>query len=86
MNISADFAELLAREAKSNMRVKANPHRFASLMVLKAPDTPSVLFETGYLTNEDDVAFLSSSAGQRRVAQGISSAVQVHFAKKIALR
>ncbi len=68
------------------MRVKANPHRFASLMVLKAPDTPSVLFETGYLTNEDDVAFLSSSAGQRRVAQGISSAVQVHFAKKIALR
>ncbi len=86
MNISSDFAQLLAREAQGNMKVKANPHRFASLMVLKAPDTPSVLFETGYLTNEGDVTFLSSKPGQRAVAEGISAAVQVHFAKKMAAR
>ena len=86
MNVSSDFAQLLAREAKENMRVKANAHRFASFVVLKAPDTPSVLFETGYLTNAEDVAFLASSAGQRKVAEGISSAVQVHFAKKLAMR
>ena len=86
MNVSSDFAQLLAREAKENMRVKAHAHRFASFVVLKAPDTPSVLFETGYLTNENDVAFLASAAGQRKVADGISSAVQVHFAKKIAMR
>ena len=86
MNVSSDFAQLLAREAKDNMRVKAHAHRFASFVVLKAPDTPSVLFETGYLTNADDVAFLASPAGQRAVALGISSAVQVHFAKKMAMR
>lgn len=86
MNVSSDFAQLLAREAKDNMRVKAHAHRFASFVVLKAPDTPSVLFETGYLTNEADVAFLASSEGQRAVAKGVSSAVQVHFAKKLAMR
>lgn len=86
MNVSSDFARLLAREAQENMKVRAHAHRFASFVVLKAPDTPSVLFETGYLTNEGDVAFLGSRAGQRAVADGISSAVQVHFAKKLAMR
>ncbi len=86
MNVSSDFAQLLAREAGENMRVKQHAHRFASFVVLKAPDTPSVLFETGYLTNADDVAFLASADGQRKVASGISSAVQVHFAKKLAMR
>lgn len=86
MNVSSDFARLLAREAKENMKVRAHAHRFASFVVLKAPDTPSVLFETGYLTNEGDVAFLGSQAGQRAVAEGISSAVQVHFAKRLAMR
>ncbi|MAC12150.1 MAG: N-acetylmuramoyl-L-alanine amidase [Sphingorhabdus sp.] len=86
MNVSSDFAQLLAREAKQNMKVKQHAHRFASFVVLKAPDTPSVLFETGYLTNADDVAFLASAEGQRKVASGISSAVQVHFAKKFAMR
>ena len=57
MNVSAEFARLLTREARPNMRLRSNSHRFASFIVLKAPDTPSVLFEAGYLTNEDDVSF-----------------------------
>lgn len=86
MNVSADFAKLLLREAKPNMRVRSNSHRFASFIVLKAPDTPSVLFETGYLTNADDVAFLSTADGQQRVARSIASAIQVHFARRLASR
>ncbi len=86
MNVSADFAKLLIRESKPNMRLRSNSHRFASFVVLKAPDTPSVLFETGYLTNAKDVAFLSSRAGQRRVGQSVASAIQVHFARKLASR
>ncbi|HEV7232662.1 MAG TPA: N-acetylmuramoyl-L-alanine amidase, partial [Sphingorhabdus sp.] len=30
MNVSADFAKLLLREAKPNMRIRSNSHRFAS--------------------------------------------------------
>ncbi len=86
MNVSADFAKLLTREAKPNMRLRSNAHRFASFIVLKAPDTPSVLFETGYLTNESDVEFLGSIEGQQKVGRSVASAIQVHFARRLASR
>ncbi len=86
MNVSADFARLLIREAQPNMRLRSNSHKFASFIVLKAPDTPSVLFETGYLTNADDVAFLSTTSGQQKVGKSVASAVQVHFARRLAQR
>ncbi len=86
MNVSADFAKLLLREAKPNMRMRSNSHRFASFIVLKAPDTPSILFETGYLSNASDVEFLSSSEGQQKVARSLANAIQVHFARRLASR
>ncbi len=86
MNVSADFAKLLLREATPNMRIRGNSHRFASFIVLKAPDTPSVLFETGYLSNADDVSFLASPTGQQKVARTVANAVQVHFARRLASR
>lgn len=86
MNNSADFARLLGREAAPLVPLKANFHRMASLMVLKAPDLPSVLFETGYISNPRDAAFLDSADGRRRIAEGIERAVDVHFAKRLAAR
>lgn len=86
MNISADFAKIFLREAKPNMRLRSHSHRFASFVVLKAPDTPSILLETGYLTNEQDVKFLSTAAGQSRIADSVTKAAQAHFARKIASR
>lgn len=86
MNISADFARLLLREAKPNMPLRSNAQRFASFIVLKAPDTPSVLFETGYLSNASDVAFLSSVEGQQKIGRSVASAIQVHFARRLAAR
>lgn len=86
MNVSADFAKLLLREAKPNMRIRSNSHRFASFIVLKAPDTPSILFETGYLSNAGDVSFLSSAEGQQRVARSLANAIQIHFARRLASR
>ncbi len=86
MNVSAGFAKLLMREARPKMRLRSNSHRFASFIVLKAPDMPSVLFETGYLSNIDDVAFLSSVEGQQKVGQSVASAIQIHFARRFAAR
>ena len=86
MNVSADFAKLLLREAAPNMRIRGNSHRFASFIVLKAPDTPSVLFETGYLSNEADATSLASQSGQGKVARALANAIQVHFARRIAMR
>jgi len=86
MNMSANFARLLGREAQPLIPIKANYHRMASLMVLKAPDMPSVLFETGYISNLADAAFLASGDGQRKVAQSVRKAVEIHFATRLASR
>ena len=56
----------------------------ASLMVLKAPDMPSILFETGYISNPNDAAFLDSPEGGARIAQSVRRAVEVHFAERLA--
>jgi N-acetylmuramoyl-L-alanine amidase len=86
MNSSAKFARLLGREAQGLMPVKDNYHRMASLLVLKAPDVPSILFETGYISNAKDAAFLNSADGRRRVAESVSRAVAIHFATRMAAR
>ena len=85
MNVSAGFAKLLLREAEPNMALRGTAHKFASFIVLKAPDTPSVLFETGFISNIEDAAFLTSAAGRQSVARSVSSAVQAHFARRLAL-
>ena len=86
MNTSANFARLLGREAGALIPIKPNFHRFASLMVLKAPDMPSVLFETGYISNVSDAQFLASESGQQRVATSVRRAVEIHFATRGATR
>lgn len=86
MNLSADFARLLRREGDDKMNFRTDSHRFASLMVLKAPDVPSVLLETGYVSNADDVALLNSSGYRRRIAESVSQAITVFFARKLASR
>lgn len=86
MNVASDFARLLQREAGEAIKFRTNAHRFASFVVLKAPDTPSVLFETGFISNKEDAEFLASAAGQKKVARGVRDAVQIHFARQIAAR
>ncbi|WP_370655271.1 N-acetylmuramoyl-L-alanine amidase family protein [Sphingomonas aurea] len=86
MNSSATFARLLGREAKPLVPMKANFHRMASLMVLKAPDMPSILFETGYISNPADAAFLDSNTGRTRIAESVRRAVEAHFARRMAAR
>lgn len=83
MNSSADFARLLGREAQPLMPMKANFHRMASLVVLKAPDLPSILFETGYLSNRTDAAFIDSDEGRQRIAESVRRAVEIYFARTL---
>jgi N-acetylmuramoyl-L-alanine amidase len=86
MNTSADFATKLQREMGDEVHFRSHAHRFAGFVVLKAPDTPSVLLETGYMSNEEDSKFLFSEDGQRRVARGVRQAVEAHFKPRIAAR
>lgn len=86
MNISSAFATLLQREMADSVLTRSNYHKFANLMVLKAPDVPSVLIETGYMSNTDDARFLFSRDGQKRIAIAVSRAIEAHFARRLAQR
>ena len=85
MNVSARFADVLHRES-AGVLFKPGFHRFASLMVLKAPDVASVLYETGYMSNAGDVAWLTSDAGRSAIADGLARAASAHFARQVVSR
>ena len=50
-----------------------------NLWVLRSPDIPSLLIETGYLSNPDEARKLNSSSYQRRLADGIVQGVMNYF-------
>jgi len=83
MNVSADFARLLYREAAPVFPFRPDWHRFAAFIVLKAPDIPSILFESGYLTNPTDAAYIGSPEGRRQIATGMQRAIEAHFARRM---
>lgn len=86
MEASARFAQILHREASPLFRFQEDWHRFAAFIVLKAPDIPSVLFESGYVTNAEDVAYLTSSEGRDQIATGLRRAIEAHFARRFLAR
>jgi N-acetylmuramoyl-L-alanine amidase len=86
MDSSVAFANLLKREATGLMPFRPDYHSMAGFVVLKAPDTPSILLELGYLTNDEDAERLSSDAGKKNIATGIRRAVEIHFARRAAGR
>ena len=86
MNVSSSFANLLQRELSPLIGFRTTFHRFAGFVVLKAPDVPSLLFETGYMSNPDDLRLLFSDGYRRQIAVGVRRAVEVHFARRLNLQ
>lgn len=85
MQRSADFARILHREASGSVPFRPVWHRFAAFVVLKAPDIPSILFESGYMTNAVDVAYMRSPEGREAIATGMRRAIEASFARRGAL-
>lgn len=57
-----------------------NPDRHAGFVVLTAADIPSVLVEMGFMSNQQDEAFLRQPAHRLRVATALRQAVDAWFA------
>ena len=83
---SQQFAGLILREARGVLPFKDAAVQSAAFVVLKSPDVPSVLFETGYINNSGDLARLTSAAGKQGFAAALASAIKVYFARASALR
>ncbi len=80
-NQSADtFAKMLVTSMqKNNIITLGNPAREASLGVLVARKTPSVLVETAYMSNKYDIINLQSTRWRKRFAKGLSDAIIAYF-------
>lgn len=51
----------------------------AGFMVLKSPDIPSLLVETGFISNPDEERRLRDGAYQQRLAEALFSGLREHF-------
>jgi N-acetylmuramoyl-L-alanine amidase len=78
-NVSVQFADILQASLNDRIRFRGEFHHFAGFVVLKAPDVPSVLLETGYVTNRDDARLLFSGEGRQKFADGIARAIERHL-------
>ncbi|SFG31859.1 N-acetylmuramoyl-L-alanine amidase [Novosphingobium sp. CF614] len=79
---STELADLMLRELReAGIGMHHDRVETAALAVLKAPDIPSILLETGYINNAQDYAFLRSKQGQNTVAEAAARAIRVYFAR-----
>lgn len=81
MNQSKYLANSLVETFRGeNVKVLENPHRYAGFAVLKAPDIPSVLIESGFISNGTDAALLSRRDHRTKIARAIQKAIDRYFA------
>jgi N-acetylmuramoyl-L-alanine amidase len=79
---ATEFASLIAREGEGRIAFHPQARRSAALAVLRAPDVPGVLFESGFVTNRDDRARLTTEKGREAYAKVLARAIRVFFARR----
>lgn len=77
------FSGLVLREGEGELAFVPQPRRAAALAVLRAPDVPSVLFESGFVTNLTDRARLTTAEGRAQYARVLARAIRIHFARRV---
>jgi len=73
---SIALAEKIEQNFKTNTGRKSRGVKQGDFVVLRQTTMPSVLIETGYLSNESDNNFLSTKKGQYKVASSILKAFE----------
>ncbi len=74
MGTSIDFAQKVERQFRHSADRTSHGVKQAGFLVLWRTTMPSVLIETGYLTNPDEEDFLASADGQQQISTAIYNA------------
>lgn len=79
MGSSYTFAEHVIKQLKKVTKLHKKKPEGLSLAVLKSSDIPSVLIETGFISNPQEERNLTNSAHQQKLAKAIYTAVDSYF-------
>lgn len=77
-----DVASRVLRELKNVTRLHKTKPEHASLAVLKSPDIPSLLVETGFITNPTEERLLNNTSYQNKLADAVYRGVLSYFNEK----
>lgn len=81
-NQSIEAAATIQKSFVSNLGRKDRTVKQAGFVVLKYTYMPSVLVETGFLTNKKEGSYLNSNKGQNQMANAISKAI-INYQKEL---
>ena len=76
MKYSEHFAEMLNNQFKFNTKLHARGVKQAGFYVLVGASMPSVLIESGFISNKKDKNYLDSESGKKQLAEAIFNAVK----------
>ncbi len=80
MTASAGLASRLVAKSSNRIELRPDPHRFAAFHVLRRADSPAVLFEAGYLSNDSDEALLRSPEHRAALVLALAEAIEADIA------
>jgi len=72
---SETFADMLNTEWIKQLRIPARGIKQAGFYVLVGASMPSVLIETGFISNKNDAKYLNSSRGQKAISKSVFDAI-----------
>jgi N-acetylmuramoyl-L-alanine amidase len=82
MNQSSFLANAVVENMQGDgVKTLQRPHQQAGFAVLKAPDVPSVLIETGFVSNRQEADLLSTPSHQKKIAAAIAKGIATYFFK-----
>jgi len=76
MKYSEKFSDLLNKQMTAELSISSRGIKQAGFYVLVGASMPSVLIETGFLSNKNDEKYLKSAKGQNDIAGAIFKAIE----------
>ena len=83
--LSYMFAKIQLKQMRGAIRLHGYRTRSAGFRVLKAPDTPSVLLELGYLSSIYDEKNMKSLKWKKKMANAIAKSIETYFTQQVAI-
>ena len=78
---SIKLGQMVLQQLKTFAYLHKNSVEQAGFAVLKAPDIPSILVETAFISHPEEEKKLKSAAYQKKLAQAILKAIQTYIAQ-----